>query len=244
MGGYSFLTFCVLAIMVWSNVDLTPLLPEVSIYFVTLSILAFTLTKLNPSKPFMSLFATSVMAFGSATHFFSQSWDLSHESLIETWHDGVTTSLTLFTFAYMIADLPVLIIYGQMETYERIMYVIHHIVAAIQLYASIAFDRYQRLVLFFITAELTNILLNSRKIVPQQGLTKVITDALFAVSFLGYRVCYLLPILFRTVIILAQQGEWFELFFCNCGLLFIGILHIWWTYLILVGIKDAILPSK
>mmetsp|Transcript_10402 Transcript_10402/g.12821 ORF Transcript_10402/g.12821 Transcript_10402/m.12821 type:complete len:229 (-) Transcript_10402:34-720(-) len=217
---------------------------EVSIYFVTLTILGVNLARVNPKKPYMSFFATSVMAIGSVMHYFAQTYDLSHETLAEPWHDPTTQSLALFAFAYMFADLPVLMFFGQMETYERVMFIIHHMVSAVQLGSSLYCNKYQRLVLFFITAEATNILLNLRKIIPQTGPLKLIIDAMFAVSFLGYRMCYLFPILVRTIVILALAQEWFDLFVINCGALFVGILHIWWTYLILKGIYEIIVPPK
>ena len=217
---------------------------ELCVYLVTLTFLGVNLAKVNPSQPYMSFFSVSIMAGGSVIHYFSQDWDLSHDTLAEPWEDPLTQSLTLFAFAYMFADLPALLFIGKMETYERIMFVVHHIVSAIQLGSSIYCNKYQRLVLFFITAEVTNILLNFRKLIPQTGTFKLVVDTLFAISFLTYRMCYLFPILVRTLAILFYRQEWFDLFVINSGAIFVGILHVWWTYLIVTGILEVVLPKK
>lgn len=217
---------------------------ELCIYLVTLTFLGVHLAKVNPSEPYMSFFAVSIMACGSVFHYFSQDWDLSHDSLAEPWQDPLTQSLTLFAFAYMFADMPALLFLGQMEKYERVMFVVHHVVSAMQLGSSIYCNRYQKLVLFFITAEATNILLNFRKLIPQTGSLKLIIDTLFALSFLSYRMCYLFPILVRTLVILFWRQEWFDLFVINSGAIFVGILHVWWTYLIVKGILEVVIPKK
>ena len=217
---------------------------EFFLFLITLTFLGIFFTLANREKPWMSLFATFIMAVTSLSHYFSQTWGTSHESMKEPWSDELTTTMTIFALAYMFADLPVLLFYSQMETYERIMYTLHHLTSAATLFSSIYFNRYQRLVLFFITAESTNILLNLRKIIPDGTPLKLINDILFSLCFLGYRMCYLFPILVRTLFIIAMEQNWFDLFVICNGLIFVGILHIWWTVLIVQGILAFVVPKK
>merc|ERR1712137_336760 len=196
----------------------TSTIVEFSVYLVTLTILALHLAIICPDRPYMSFFTTSCLA--------------------------TSASMVLFALAYMLADLPPVLFIADIPMGDRVMFSLHHVTAAVTLVCSMYYDRYQRLMLFFLTAELTNILLNGRKIIPQEGLIKVILDAAFAVASLSYRMCHLFPILVRTLFTLAMDGEWFDLFVINQGELFIGFLHIYWTYLILQGVKEAIFPPK
>merc|ERR1712063_48664 len=222
----------------------TSTIVEFSVYLVTLTILALHLAIICPDRPYMSFFTTSCLATSASLVYFAQEWDLSQESVVQPWYDPLATSVSLFALAYMLADLPPVLFIADIPMGDRVMFSLHHVTAAVTLVCSMYYDRYQRLVLFFLTAELTNILLNGRKIIPQEGLIKVILDAAFAVAFLSYRMCHLFPILVRTLFTLAMDGEWFDLFVINQGELFIGFLHIYWTYLILQGVKEAIFPPK
>merc|ERR1712137_31681 len=211
------------------------LLVQFVIFVVSLTILSWQLSVLNPDRPYGSFMATSTMAIVAVRYYFAQSFDLSHETLREGWDDPLANTISVFAIAYMFADLPSLMIL-KIETYERVMFTVHHVVSIVSLFSAIYFNQYQRLMLFFLTAELTNILLNARKLLDKPPLLKLILDAMFAVSFLTYRMCYLFPILVRTISITFWTQEWFELFVINLGPLFIGFLHVWWTYLIIVGI--------
>jgi len=217
---------------------------EFSIYLVTLTIVAVHLARICPDRPYMSFFTTSCLATSASLVYFAQEWDLSQESVVQPWYDPLATSVSLLALAYMLADLPPVLFIAEIPMGDRVMFALHHITAAVTLVCTMYYDRYQRLVLFFLTAELTNILLNGRKIIPQEGLIKVILDGSFAVAFLTYRMCHLFPILVRTLFTLALEGNWFDLFVVNQGELFIGFLHIYWTYLILQGIKEVIFPPK
>eukprot|EP00011_Vannellida_sp_DIVA3-517-6-12_P010073 CAMPEP_0114624588 /NCGR_PEP_ID=MMETSP0168-20121206/10842_1 /TAXON_ID=95228 ORGANISM="Vannella sp., Strain DIVA3 517/6/12" /NCGR_SAMPLE_ID=MMETSP0168 /ASSEMBLY_ACC=CAM_ASM_000044 /LENGTH=177 /DNA_ID=CAMNT_0001835863 /DNA_START=99 /DNA_END=629 /DNA_ORIENTATION=- len=175
------------------------------------------------------------MATFSHWHYWSQSWDLSHESLKHAADPGVAESVMLLCCAYMIADLPIQFFMGNYLLHERVMYSIHHISAAVSLWAAIEYQEYGRLMVFLITSEGTNFLLNLRKLVDHKTISLVI-DILFAVSFFGYRMYYLFPVLCREMYLLILEQAWFDLFITNQGPLFIGALHLYWSKLIIDGI--------
>ena len=220
------------------------LLGEFAVYLVTLSILAFHLASINPARPFMPLFTTTGIALAASSTWFSQSWDSSHESLITPWSDPLGNSAILFALAYMIADLPPLICMHQLLPYERAMFVFHHVFCALHLFCALYYGEYQKVAVLALTAEISNIFLNGRKVVPQGGLVKQTADGIFALTFLFYRLGYAVPMCVRECIYLFQQGRWFELFVQHSGTVFVGALHIWWTYLVLDGIRVVIVPPK
>ena len=213
---------------------------EFLFYYVLLSVLALRLEKKYPNLPVLPFFVTAILAVSSHWHYWQQTWDLSSSSLYSLGvNDDYITRVLLFAAAYMIADLPIHAIYSTALLYERIMFSLHHLFAFISIVSCLYYGKYVRLMFFFITAEATNIFLNGSMLLSP-GLVRTIAEALFAVTFFGYRMLYLFPVMVRSVTELFFAGLWFDLFVLNIGPAFIGGMHIWWCWLVIDGMLLAL----
>lgn len=196
------------------------------------------------SRPWMPFFFTTILGGFTLSHLAQQTWDLSQESLEQPCDDDFERHLIVFAAAYMVGNLPVQFFFSRSTKMERFLYVIHHLSAFNTLFCAIYYDMYGRFTFFFIAAEASNLFLNGRDLVPPESLLRKIFDFALAFSFLGLRMGYLYPVLVRTLFFLATEGRYFELFVMHWGTFIIGLLHLWWTFLILSEIVKLFLPRS
>ena len=213
---------------------------EGAIYTTIIFLSGLYFSRKYPSKPILSFIATSILALTSHVFYWQQEWDLSTESFfLDVNRTG--ESIMVFTLSYMLADLPTLLFSSINAPGERIMYSVHHAVAAISLILSIQNNTYQRYMFFLLTCEATNILLNLRKVVNSP--LSDILDIVFVFAFFGYRMYYLFPKLMLFLYELYFLKGPYDVFVLNIGPLVIGLLHIYWSYLIIVEVCKLFAPK-
>jgi len=215
-------------------------LVELDAFVALVTFLSVYLEKRFPKKLVAPFVVTTTMAIWSCVYYWGGSWEPTLESFSHGLDDVQGKRLMFYTMAYMFGDLPVLLHYGDYPTHERVMYTLHHLTILLSFSTVLYYDKYVRFMIVMITAEFSNIFLNSRDLVATYPVAKLLVEAAFVVVFFGYRFGYLGPFAYGVVYQLVERKMWFDLFVLHACTLYGCFIHLYWAKLVVVNVLEAV----
>ena len=133
--------------------------------FVPLTICHIWLDRKYAGRPVMPSFITTVIAITAMWQFWWKTPSLDFDDLRLATDDAASAVIVL-ALAYMFADMVLLLFFSKSSLHDRVMFFGHHLFGSSAMVSSLYYGVYSRMVLFYLTSEVTNIFLNGADLLP------------------------------------------------------------------------------
>eukprot|EP01094_Clydonella_sp_ATCC50884_P009398 TRINITY_DN1892_c0_g1_i1.p1 TRINITY_DN1892_c0_g1~~TRINITY_DN1892_c0_g1_i1.p1 ORF type:complete len:259 (+),score=115.45 TRINITY_DN1892_c0_g1_i1:143-919(+) len=194
-------------------------------------------------RPVVSFFVTTALAvYANMVFWMHPEREFTMEWLGAPCNDEVLVVVVL-AGAYMIGHSIEFLVWPTETVPYRLMYTAHHWPVALSCVSVLLYRRWGHMLLLGLTAEISNVLLNGKDVVPMSAHAAALCQYVWVAMFLGYRMMFVFVYACLAVAHLAARREWFELLVTNLGVIVVILLHIWWSYLILAALT-ALMRGK